>query len=120
MLQSVSQYMGAFLQFANICIIAFGFYKFLGRPHSTLEQRVKVLEEDTKEIKSSLYMGNKRFKSQSKGITIIMKSIIALIEWEFQYCADEHKIPSEGLKNAKSELNAYLAGSKSYEDDDDE
>ncbi len=118
-MQQASQYMGLFLQFANVCIILFGLYKFLGKPHSTLESRVKVLEDDVKDIKGSLYEGNKRFKSQNKGITIIMKSIIALIEWEFQYCQTENKTPSEGLKKAKDELNSYLATGKNYDEDDE-
>lgn len=118
MLKVISEHMQVFLQFANVCIILFGFWKFMGKPHSTLESRVKVLEDDMVDVKSSLRTGNRRFKGQNRGITIIMKSIIALIEWEFQYCSDEHKTPSDALKRAKDDLNEYLAESKVYEDEE--
>ena len=117
MLKVISEHMQVFLQFANVCIILFGFYKFMGKPHSSLEQRVKDLEKRMDETEKSLKAGNKRFNGTERGLTIIMKSIIALIEWEFQYCSDEHKIPSDSLKKAKTDLNEYLAESKNYNED---
>jgi hypothetical protein len=114
--------MQTFLAFCNICIILFGFYKFLGKPHSNLEERVKKLEYRMEKVEDSLKAGNKRFKGQNEGITIIIKSIIALIEWEFQYCADEHKLPSEPLRRAKEDLNEFLASRRgqTYDYEDEE
>ena len=117
MLKAISEHLQVFLQFANVCIILFGFWKFMGKPHSTLEQRVASLEKRMDKTEARLNTGNKRFNGTERGLTIIMKSIIALIEWEFQYCSDEHKIPSDALKNARNDLNSYLAESKNYNED---
>ena len=47
MIQSILPILQTILALGNICVIGYGFYKFLGRPHSTLEQRVAVLHLST-------------------------------------------------------------------------
>lgn len=109
MLQSISEGMKMFLQFANIVVICYGLYKFLGKPHSTLEQRVAKNENDIAAIKASLKQGNHRFNVLIKGLEIIMRSVVALIEFEQNYCMTEHKEFSDELKTSKKELNSYLS-----------
>lgn len=112
MVQTISQGMQIFLQFANICIILFGFYKFLGKPRDTLEERVKALEDKVEEHDDALKRDYKRFNGHDDGLTIITKSIIALIDWEYQYCITEHKEMSSSLEKARTDLNDYLAGKR--------
>ena len=112
MIKVLSENMQLFLQFANCIIIIFGFYKFLGKPHSTLEQRVTAIEKRLDNIDTphgSLAKGNKKFSHLIKGLEIIMRSMMALIEFEQNYCMTEHKEFSEGLKEYKKELNIYLS-----------
>lgn len=97
------------LAFANICIIGYGFIKFLNKPHDNLESRVSALELEHREFKQSLYQGNDRFREQEDTNQVLIHSVLALIEFEIQYCITEHKEPSKGLEKAKEDLNNYLA-----------
>lgn len=108
-MQNISDYMDLILRAANIVIIIYGFYKFLGKPHSTLEQRVTENEKEIASIKASLKQGNHRFNVLAKGLEIIMRSVVALIEFEQNYCMSEHKEFSDDLKASKRELNSYLS-----------
>lgn len=93
----------------NICILGYALFKFLNKPHDTLEAKVAVLEAEVKDIKSSLLQGNDKFKEQENTNEVIIHSILALIEWEIQYCITEHVEMSKGLEKAKDNLNSYLA-----------
>ena len=97
------------LAFANICIIGYGFYKFLSKPHDNLETRVSALEVEMKETKQSLYQGNDRFREQETTNEVLIHSVLALIEFEIQYCLIEHKEMSKDLEKAKEDLHHYLA-----------
>ena len=105
------------LAFCNIIIIGYGGYKFLNKPHDTLEQQVKELEKKVeaheyafKEVRQALLNGNDRFKDQDDAIRILIKSTLALIEFEMSYCLIEHKEISPALSKVKEELNDYLSG----------
>lgn len=100
----------------NIIIIGYGLVKFLNKPHNTLEEQQKALEKridahdyELKEIRDALVRGNKRFDDQDEAIKVLIKSTLALIEFEMQYCLTEHKELSTGLTKAKDELNDYLS-----------
>ncbi len=93
----------------NIIIIGYGFFKFVNRPHDNLKERVDVIEVEIKDIKQALHQGNDRFRDQDEAIKVLIKSTLALIEWEMQYCITEHKDMSSGLTKAKDELNDYLS-----------
>lgn len=115
-MNEVSEYLKVFLQIAQVVTILFAVYKFTRKPHDTLESRVSTLEVEVKETKQSLLQGNDRFRElddkfheQDKTNAVITKSTLALIEFEIQYCLTEHKDMSEGLKQAKKELNDYLS-----------
>lgn len=114
-MQTISSYMGTFLQFANVCIILFGFYKFLGKPHSTLEERVKKLESEVSDMKTSLKQGGKKFADHDKALEILTKNVLALVEFEMNYCLKEDYPASKGLEKSKEELNEYLSTKKGTE-----
>lgn len=97
------------LAFGNISIMIYAFSKFLSKPHDTLEQRVHNLEVKLDEVLDSLKQGNDRFREQTTTNEVIINSVLALIEFEMQYCITEHKTMSSGLEDAKKDLNKFLS-----------
>ncbi len=108
-LQNLLTIMQLILSFGNICIIGYAFFKFIGKPHDSLESRVSVLEVKQKEVEQSLHQGNDRFREQHDVNEVIIHSTLALIEFEMQYCLTEHKQMSAGLEKAKEDLNKFLS-----------
>lgn len=97
------------LTFGNICVLAYALYKFLNRPHDTLEDRVNAHDVEIADIKKSLLQGNDRFREQDDTNEVLLHSVLALIEFEIQFCLVEHKEMSAGLTKAKEDLNNYLS-----------
>ena len=54
-------------------------------------------------------LGNDRFREQEEANDVLIHCVLALIEFEIQYCLTEHKEPSDDLKKAKDILHNYLA-----------
>ena len=109
MVQSLLPVLQTLIALANICVIAYGFYKFLGRPHSTLEQRVAVLEAKIKENEDRLKAGNKRFETLEEKNTVFMHCMLCFIDFEIAYCQETGYEHSEDLMKAKAILHEYLA-----------
>lgn len=97
------------LTFGNICVLAYALFKFLNRPHDTLEDRVNAHDVEIADIKKSLLQGNDRFREQDDTNEVLIHSVLALIEFEIQYCLTEHKEPSRDLERAKEDLHSYLS-----------
>ena len=108
-METIMSWMQMFLSFANICIILYAFIKFLGKPHSTLEQRVKVLEEKVRDLENNTKEDETRFKKIEKALNVLIHSTLSLIEFEMQYCLTEHKEMSQGLEESKKALHDFLA-----------
>lgn len=109
MVQIILPILQLILAFANVCVIGYGFYKFLSTPRDNLETRVSTLEFECKEFKKSLLQGNDRFREQDSTNEVLIRSTLALIEFEMQYCLIEHKEMTDDLKQAKKDLKDYLA-----------
>ena len=107
--QTMLTIMQMILAFGNICIMTYAFSKFLAKPHDTLEQRVNTLEVKIGEIEDSLKQGNDKFREQNTTTEVLINSTLALIEFEIQYCYTENKPISNGLEEAKNNLNRFLA-----------
>ena len=97
------------LALANICVLGYAFAKFLNRPHDTLEDRVNAHDVEIREIKTSLLQGNDRVREQDDTNEVLIHSVLALIEFEIQYCLTEHKDMSKDLERAKEDLHNYLS-----------
>lgn len=108
-METILSYMQMFLSFANICIILYAFVKFLGKPHSTLEQRVKILEDKVRDLEENNKDKEDRFKKIDKSLNVLIHSTLSLIEFEMQYCLTEHKEMSQGLEESKKALHDFLA-----------
>lgn len=70
------------------------------------------LEVTIKNMQTSLLQGNDKFRENDRAIEAMLRSIIALTEFEIEYCLTEHKQPSKGLVDAKENLNAFMAGKR--------
>lgn len=93
----------------NIIIIGYGFYKFLGKPHSTLEARVVALETEVRNIKQSTRDGDKQIAVNAEATAVMQRCLLALIEFEISYCLASGYSDTKDLEEAKRELHNYLA-----------
>ena len=100
----------------NLGIMLFALSKFIKRPHDKLIDRIVALEVQVDELKDSLKQGNDRFREHAKRFEkqldtneVLIRSVLALIEFEMQYCIEEKKTFSKGLENAKSDLEKFLS-----------
>ena len=75
-----------------------------------MESRISAAEVEIKDIKQSLRLGNDKFAIQNRINEVLIHSVMALIEFEIQYCLTEHKDMSKGLEQAKEDLNRFLYG----------
>ena len=112
MVQLILPVLQLILATCNILIMLYAFSRFINKPRTDMDSRVKTLEIEIKEIKESLFQGNDRFRKQESTNEVLIHSVLALIEFEIQYCLTEHKDMSDGLKQAKKDLNDFLAGKK--------
>lgn len=106
-----------FTTFGTLCMMLYGLKLFLRKPQDSLVQRVTELEVKVKEHEDSLNSGNDRFREQNdrfreqkKTNALIINSLVALIEFEVDYCIHhgDEKI-SPRLDKTKIDLQSYLA-----------
>lgn len=123
-MQDLSSGLGLLLQLANIIIIGYGLYKFLNRPHDTLEAKHEALEKrvdkhDAKieDIEESLRKGNDKFRSQEETNASFKSVMLSFVNYEIAYCIHTGYEHTEDLMNAKHELENYLSGKRYYEKD---
>ena len=100
------------LQIAQVVALVYAGYKFTRKPHDTLESRVAALEEKNKDMELSLLKKDERIREIEELCGVIIRSVIALIEFEMQYCLTENKPVSKGLEKAKESLDDYFAKNK--------
>lgn len=104
------------LSFGNLCILGYALFKFLNKPHDTLEAKVIALEAEIialkaelKEIMNSLHSGNDRFRKQDDTNEMFISCMLAFIDFEIAYCHHTNYEHSEDLEKAKTILQHYLA-----------
>ena len=91
-----------FLSFGNCCMMIAVFVRFLSAPHKNILTRVEELEKKVKDFEEDS-------SETKKALQVIMHSVLALLEFEMQYCLTEHKDMSDSLKKAKDDLHDFLA-----------
>lgn len=106
---SVLPYFQLLLAAGNLLIMLYALSKFLARPHDSILERVQRIEVKIDELEKSLKQGNDRFRDQDDTNEVLLTSILALIEFEMQYCSEEHKTISKGLEQAKDNLHRFLS-----------
>lgn len=97
------------LAICNICIMSFAFFKFVNKPHDTLEKRVTALEVKTEEHDRALKQGNDRFRDMDDTIEVIQICMLALIDFEVNYCSHTNYQVTDDLIKAKNTLRDHLA-----------
>ena len=100
----------------NFGIMLYALSKFIKKPHDKLIDRIVSLEVQVDELKDSLKQGNDRFREHTKRFEkqydtneVLIRSVLALIEFEMQYCIEEKKTLSNGLTEAKKDLDKFLS-----------
>lgn len=84
--------------------------KFTSAPHDTLEKRVSALEVRVDKQETSLNESHNRHRDEKKIDSLIITSLIALIEFEADYCVHHGgEEISDGLNEARKKLYAFLA-----------
>ena len=101
--------LGAILTVLNIIDKYTGLKDKNDTPFKKLSSKVDEHEIRINKIESSLYHGNDRFREQENTNEVLLKSLLALIEFEIQYCITENKPISKDLERAKEDLHAYLS-----------
>ena len=109
MIQAILPILQTILTSANICVLGYALFKFLNRPHNTLEEKVKEHDVKIKEIETSLLQGNDRFRNQDSTNEVMQSCMLALIDFELAYCIHTSYEDTEDLMRAKNELRAHLA-----------
>ena len=118
-----SEVLKVLLQIANVVVLGYALYKFLNRPHDTLEtkheelvKRVDAHDVELKDIKESLHQGNDKFRKQADINEVFINCMLAFIDFEMAYCSSTGYKDIEDLKTAKATLRKYLArGDKQHE-----
>lgn len=123
--QFVQDAMDLFIRFANVVVLLYALYKFLGKPHNSLEERVKANEKKLvehdgkfKEIDKSLKSGNDKFRDQEKTNSVFKRVMLLFANFEIAFCQHTNYEFTEDLMEAKDELQDYLTDRKNNREED--
>lgn len=101
--------LGAILTILNIIDKYIALKDKSDTPFKSLSGKVEEHEIRIGKIESSLFLGNDRFREQDNMNEILLRSLIALIEYEIQFCITEDKPITKELEKAKDDLHAFLS-----------
>ena len=101
--------LGAILTILNIIDKAIALKDKNETPFKTLTSKVEEHEVRIGKIESSLFLGNDRFREQENTNEVLLRSLLALIEFEIQYLLQEGKPISKDLEKAKDDLHGFLS-----------
>lgn len=118
--QEIKDILQLVISVISITVSMFALYKFLSKPHNSLEARVSHLEKDVSDIKTSLREGNDKFREQAK-LNAVFKAVnLAFIDFEISYCQNTGYKDTADLKKAKRILQNCLAGYEDITNDEEE
>lgn len=127
MVQSILPVLQLVSQIAILLGMIYGFYKFINKPHDTLETRVTALEIELKDTKASLLQGNDRFrrheklfKKQRKTNAAFKSIILAFVNFEIAYCQHTNYEFTSEIVKAKTEIEELLTGADEYDEEDEQ
>lgn len=101
--------LGAILTVLNIIDKSNSLKNLKDTPFKTLSGKVEEHEVRIGKIESSLFLGNDRFREQDNMNEILLKSLLALVEFEITYLIQEGKPITKDLEKAKDDLHAFLS-----------
>lgn len=115
-LNGFSELLKVLLQIANIVVLGYALYKFLNKPHDSLEtkheelkKRVDEHDVKLKEVEESLHHGNDKFRAQKDLNEVFINCMLAFIDFERAYCTHTGYEDTEDLDRARETLQKYLA-----------
>ena len=92
----------------SLCVMIYGFSKFMAKPHNNLADEVAEIQKWRKTVDDRLEKGNKRFDEQSAANRVTQKALLALVDKEIRDCDTRDQSVPEELSKAKSELVNFL------------
>jgi hypothetical protein len=108
--QTVLPYFQLMVSCGTFLGMLFALKKFIDKPHDDLEHRVSMLEAKVKEHDNSLNNSHEKLRDEKRTDSLIINSLIALIEFETDYCLKHgDETISPGLLEAKKKLYEFLA-----------
>ena len=119
-IQEIKDILQLVISVISICVSLFALYKFLSKPHNSLEARVSHLEKDVSDIKTSLREGNGKFRDQAKLNSVFKAVNLAFIDFEIAFCQNTGYKDISDLKKAKRILQNCLAGYEDITNDEEE
>lgn len=119
-IQEIKDILQLVISVISICVSMFALYKFLSKPHNSLEARVSHLEKDVSGIKTSLREGNDKFRDQAKLNSVFKAVNLAFIDFEIAFCQNTGYKDISDLKKAKRILQNCLAGYEDITNDEEE
>jgi vacuolar-type H+-ATPase subunit I/STV1 len=113
---SFLQILQTILAFMNICVLAYAFLKFLGKPHNSLEEQIKSLQneleglkDELKDVKKAILQGEVRYQEQEETNQVIQTCVLVLVDYEIGYCIRTGYEDTGDLLKAKEMLREHLA-----------
>lgn len=79
------------------------------QPFEDLRSKVYSHDAEISDLKVAIQRCNDRDREHDDTNEVLIHSVLALIEFEIQYCLTEHKEPSKDLERAKEDLHSYLS-----------
>lgn len=86
----------------NIIVLVYAGFRFIKRPHDTIEERITELEQLTQSH-------NSRLKKQEDSSEVFINCMLAFIDFELAYCNHNDYKYTEDLNVAKETLRKHLA-----------
>lgn len=110
-------YLQTILAACNITIIAYTLFKFLRKPHDTVTEEVSKLRQEVielkleiKGLKESMDTSFEKHREQGRTNAVFKRVFMLLANFEVAYCQETGYLHTEDLREAKKELEEYLAG----------
>lgn len=88
--------------------------KVLSAPSISKDKRLIELEIKIKDIEESLKQGNDKFRELYETTEISQSCILALIDFEIQYCISEKVQITDELKESRKKLHEFVVKNKKY------
>lgn len=113
---NILPYLQIITSLGTICVMLYGFKKFMDRPHNELEDRVAKLEKKNntlelrlEDYKKSLDTSHEKHRQQHDTNEMFITVILSFIDFEIAFCSTTQYKEIEDLLKAKETLQKFLA-----------
>ena len=113
---NILPYLQIITSLGTICVMLYGFKKFMDKPHDELSDRVKEIEKraDTMELrledyKKSLDNSHEKHRQQHDTNEMFITVVLSFIDFEIAFCTQTEYKNTADLLKAKETLQKFLA-----------